>query len=219
MSKFSAEKTINLFCIFSYFSDHIIQNFLRFVFSKPFYLLTMEETEFTPKTSLTQMALTNGLLTGFVLILISLVFYLLNDPTNQIATYISYVVIIAGIVWSTLAWRRDGLGGYITYGQAVGIGSYTILFTALISAVYMFVFMQFIDPGVKDIFIAQAEEQILTRTPDIPDEQLDAALALTERMFNPLILAISTLFTYGLLGVLFSLITSAFLKKKAPESF
>jgi len=179
----------------------------------------MEETEFTPKTSLTQMALTNGLLTGFVLILISLVFYLLNDPTNQIATYISYAVIIAGIVWSTLAWRRDGLGGYITYGQAVGIGSYTILFTALISAVYMFVFMQFIDPGVKDIFIAQAEEQILTRTPDIPDEQLDAALALTERMFNPLILAISTLFTYGLLGVLFSLITSAFLKKKAPESF
>ena len=179
----------------------------------------MEETEFTPKTSLTQMALTNGLLTGFVLILISLVFYLLNDPTNQIASWISYSVIIAGIAWSTIAWRKDGLGGYITYGQAVGIGSYTILFAAILSALYMFVFMQFIDPGIKDIFIAKAEEQILTRTPDITDEQLDAALAMTERMFNPVFLAISTFFTYALLGVLFSLITSAFLKKKDPDSF
>ena len=179
----------------------------------------MEETEFTPKTSLTQMALTNGLLTGFVLILISLVFYLLNDPTNQIASWISYSVIIAGIAYSTITWRKDGLGGYITYGQAVGIGSYTILFTAILSALYMFVFMQFIDPGVKDLFIAHAEEQLLTRTPDITDEQLDAAIAMTERMFNPVFLAISTFFTYALLGVLFSLITSAFLKKKDPDSF
>jgi len=179
----------------------------------------MEETKFTPKTSLTQMALTNGLLTGFVLILISLVFYLLNDPMNRIAVWISYAVIVAGIAWSTIAWRRDGLGGYIAYGQAVGIGSYTILFAALLSALYMFVFFQFIDPGVKDVLIAHTEEQILTRTPDIPDEQLDAALAMTERMFNPVFLAISTFFIYALLGVLFSLITSVFLKKKAPESF
>lgn len=179
----------------------------------------MEESGFATKKSRVTTALTHGLLVGFAIIVLFVVFYLLNDPANQIINYLNFAIMLAGIIISTIVWRNEGLDGYITYGQAVGIGSLTMVFAALVNAIFLFLFLQFIAPDAKQMFMAAAEEQTLRRTPEISDDQLDAMLALTERMFTPVILGISTFFSVAGIGLIFSLITSAFLKKKNPDPF
>jgi len=179
----------------------------------------MEHLENSSKQGMAKPALTYGLLIGVVLVMISMGFYLAGAITSQFSSYAGLLAILVGIVLATLSWRKEIMGGYISYGQALGFGTLTILFAAIVSGIFTFVFFQFIDPGAINTLMLAREEAMLRSMPEITDEQLEMTLEMQRRFMTPTIMTISgTVFTV-LIGFAMSLITSIFLKKKPKEEF
>ncbi len=172
----------------------------------------MENTEQTKKASLTATSVTYGLLAAIGLILITLLTYLFNLTGIRWISYLTYVVLLAGIILGTIKFRDDDSGGFISYGRALGFGTLVSFFAALISGIFLFVFYKFIAPDSFEQIRILAEQNIIEANPDITDQQLDLAM----RMTTPLMVLISSLFSITFIGFVFSLATSAFLKKKDP---
>lgn len=172
----------------------------------------MENTEQPKKASLAAASFTYGLLTAIGLILITLLTYLFNLTEVRWISYLSFVVLIAGIILGTIKFRDDDLGGFISYGRALGLGTLISLFASLISGVFVYIFYSFIAPDAFEQIRILAEQRMIEANPDITDQQLDMAM----RMTTPLMGFISTLFSITFIGFVFSLATSAFLKKKDP---
>ena len=180
----------------------------------------MNNTEIlAPRPGMAKTALTYGLLIGILVIAISLVFYFSGNLASNFSAYISYAVLLGGIILATKAWRDEVKGGYISYGQALGFGTLTIFFAAVLTGIFFFVFYKLIDPAAINTLLEAAEDKMINQNPNITDEQLDMALALSKRLMTPFFLAISTIFSYTFIGFVLSLITSIFMKKKNPEVF
>ena len=177
----------------------------------------MENTEITDRPGMAKYALTYGLLTGVLLIVIHLVFYLTGDIASKYIAYIYYAVILAAILIASKAWRDEVMGGYITYGQGLGFGTLTIFFASALVAVYIFIFYKFVDPGAMNDLLVAAEERMIEKNPSISDDDLDLALSITQRFMKPGFMAISSVLNYTFLGFVMSLITSIFMKKSNPE--
>jgi len=179
----------------------------------------MENAVLNSQPNMVKTSITYGLLIGVLLILILFVFYLFGEITNVWASYVSYAVMFGGIILATRARRNEELGGFITYSQALGLGTLTIFFSSLAVGIYVYIFYAFIDPAAINLLIEAAEIAILESTPNISDEELDSALSISQAFMKPGIMAISTTASYTFLGFVMSLITSIFLKKKNPELF
>jgi hypothetical protein len=177
----------------------------------------MENIETTSSPGMAKTALTYGLLIGILLIVIQLVFYFAGIMTSKYSGWISYVVIMGGIFLATKAWRDEGKGGYITYGQALGFGTLTIFFASILVAIYIFLFYKFIDPAAMNLLYEAAEQKIIDKNPNITDAELDMALSISQRLMKPGFMAFSSILNYTFLGFVMSLITSIFIKKNNPE--
>jgi hypothetical protein len=91
----------------------------------------------------------SGIYLGIVLILISVVFYVMGDPMSKVAQYLTYPLLIAGVIYGQINYKK-ALDGTMSYGQALGAGILTVVFASLISGIYTFVMYKFIDPSLQE---------------------------------------------------------------------
>jgi hypothetical protein len=159
-------------------------------------------------------ALLYGVYLGAAMIIISLLFYVLNLYTENWTNYIIYVVLLGGIVYSALTFRDKHLNGFITFGQSFMIGFFTVLFAAVITAIYTGIFMSFAGDEVAAIIMQKAEESMLEKKPDMSEEQIELAMKMTERMMSPVWLTIISFLSNLFFGTIFSLLASIFIKKE-----
>jgi prepilin signal peptidase PulO-like enzyme (type II secretory pathway) len=159
----------------------------------------------------------SGIYLGIVLILISVVFYVMGNPTSKVAQYLTYPVLIAGVIYGQINYKKT-LNGTMSYGQALGAGILTVVFASLISGIYTFVMHKFVDPSLQEQMRIAAEEQILKQG-NVTEEQLDVAMSLTSKLMTPVMLFFSAIFGGALSGLIVSLITSIFTQKKPVDDF
>lgn len=164
--------------------------------------------------SLSQHALIYGLITGVVMIVFSLVLYLANLHMNRVFGYISYIFILGGMVYGSLEYRKKYLNGFMTYGKAFSSCFLIGLFAGILSAIYMFFFAQFIHPGFVQELLEQSREQIVNSNPNMTEEEVDQALAISARFMSAPFLAIWGLLANILISAIISLIIGLFLKKE-----
>jgi hypothetical protein len=169
----------------------------------------MEENK---KPSLLRSTLNYGVMLGLALVIYSILLWMFNATFNQGLSYISYVIMIGGIVLATRAYRDQEQGGYISYGRSLGVGTLTVLFASVITSVYTYLLFSVIDPGLLDRLMIMREEAFYES--GLADDQIDMALQMTERFARPGIMAISGFFGGVFVGFIISLITSIFLKKE-----
>jgi hypothetical protein len=154
-----------------------------------------------------------GAITGFAIIIVTVILYILNISQNFTVSIIVYVIQITAIVIGTRFLRDKIQNGNITYGRALGSGTMISIFASVIIAFYMFIFLKFIDPGELDKIFAMMEDNLYKQ--GLPEDQIDMALEMSKKFTTPFTIALGTVFSYGLWGFLFSLITSIFIKKKS----
>ncbi|MDT8394670.1 MAG: DUF4199 domain-containing protein [Bacteroidales bacterium] len=177
----------------------------------------MEENKpvFT-KPSAGKAALTYGLILGAVLIVLHLILFLLNIHKGTTGFIITLAVIIAGITMATLDYRNKKWNGFITYGKVVKIGFVTMLFAAIIVAVYTFIYHGYINPAdMRDARI-EATQQIYNMGLD--PEAESQALKMQEFIHTPLVYSLATIFSYALMGIIISLVVAIFIKKEESPS-
>lgn len=162
-------------------------------------------------------ALNFGLLTGAVLIIVSLIIYLVGQFGNRSLSNIGFLFLIVGIVYGVWYYKMKVNEGFLSIGKGVATGTLIAVWAGLLSAVYTILLMTVIDPGLTEEILALAEEEILRQNPEIGDAEYEMAMSFTRRLTNPWFTSIMALIFYAIVGLIVSLIASAIMKKE-PET-
>jgi len=135
------------------------------------------------KVSVWKANLTNGLILGLIGIVYSLVVYFFDLTLNKVQGYVFLVILIVALYFLIKSYRDNHLHGQMTYGQAVGAGMVIFLYYSFITAIFTWILFAVIDPGLIDKQIAFAEELLQKR--GLPQEAMDAAMRVQQKMINP----------------------------------
>jgi hypothetical protein len=165
--------------------------------------------------SIWKSSLTNGIYLAIALILVSVVFYVTGSPFSKVGQYISYPIMIGGIILGQLAYKK-ALGGTLTYGQAVGVGVLTMVFASLISGIYTYLLYAVIDPSLQEQLRIFTEEQIIQQG-KVPEEQLEMAVNMAAKFQTPPIMFAMAVVGGAFIGTIISLITAIFIKKNPSD--
>jgi hypothetical protein len=161
-----------------------------------------------------------GAILGLGLVIISLLFYVLDQSESEFKSFFDYIIILGGIVLGTTSYRDGVTGGFLSYGGCFKIGVLVSFFASIIFSFYTYVFFSFMDPEVINVILEQIEQSMIDQGNS--DEQIELAMGYTSQFMTPLMLTIGTLFTFSFTGAIFSLGTSFFLKRESdtfPTNF
>ena len=159
-----------------------------------------------------------GIICGLVYVVLSMVSNLLGISQGGssgmgilmwiLSFGLSFLVIFLGIK----AFRDDVNSGYLTMGEAFKLGMGIALIAALITAAFVLLYNNVIDPEAVDKAIAAQREAMEDRGMD--DEAIDQAMSMTGFMRNPAILIAMTVFIQLIGGLIKSVISGAVLQNK-----
>ena len=157
----------------------------------------------------------SGVYLAIALILLSVIFYVTGNMFSKVAQYLSYPVIIAGIIWGQISYKKE-LGGFSSYGQALTAGLLTMVFASIISSIYTYILYAIIDPSLQEQMRIFTEEQMIAQG-KVSEEQMEMALNMTAKFQTPAMMAVIGIFGGALLGLIISLITAIFIKKNPSD--
>ena len=156
-----------------------------------------------------------GVITGVVIIVYSIISFITESMAVQSAGgWVSFFSLVIGIVLTHRAFNDEN-GGFMSYGQGLGLGSVLGMIAGLVSGIFAFIYHSFVDTGLLQRQMDQARVQMEDQ--GMADQQIDQAMEWTEMIMTP-----SMMLIMGVLGTLFfafvlSLIISAFTKNSHPE--
>lgn len=171
------------------------------------------ETTTTP-VSTTSVGLRYGLLTGLVSIIISFGLFVTHQETNPLR-YATFMVLIAGIVLAMNSFKQNNQG-FMSFGQGVGIGAMLSAVVGVLSGIFSYVYMSFIDPDVVSRMTEKIRSDMEARG-GMTDEQIDQAMAMSVKFMNGPFTLIAAVLGTLLVGVILAMVISAFIKNAPPE--
>ena len=165
-----------------------------------------------------------GLIWGGASILLTLISFLTNtDPSlPNTSTVLKFVYGILGlgiaiwcIVMAIKQHRDQELGGYITLGRGMGMGTIVGLVAGALSGAYMLLHVLVINPGWGDQMRSALMEQY--ETMGLADDQIEQSMSMVGFMFNPVFQLVGGLINGVFVGFLIGLIAGAIMKRDAPK--
>jgi hypothetical protein len=119
---------------------------------------------------------------------------------------------VIGIVILVLAHKnfKDETDGFMSYGQGVGIGLWCSLTATFIGVIFTYLYINFIDTTVMDLFYQKQLEQMEAK--GMAESQIEMAVGWTKKLFFPIYIFAGIFF-----GLLVALIVTIFTQKKLPE--
>lgn len=166
------------------------------------------------KSNIWGVAKKHGIILGLISITYFVILNIAGLVTNQIAGYVGYIFSIAIIYMAHGAFKNEG-DGYMTYGQGLGLGTATSLISGVISSVFSFIYIKFIDDSFLEQIMDKAVEDMEAK--GMSDGEIDQAMEITSMMMNPIGITIMGIIGAVFLGFVFSLVISAITKNTNPE--
>ena len=184
---------------------------------KPFI---MENT-----ASPTKSGLQYGVLFGIIMIFEFVVSYVLDiDPIQNrsigiVMNLFNFLIFPILFIYLGCSNYKNKLNsGFITFGECLKIGvsicTLAGLLYGLFSGAFGMIFPEFMDEVLR-----KTKGVMLSQNPDMPSEQVEMALSWTKKFMNPTIAIPFTVAMYAFLGLIYSLIIGAIMKKENPQSF
>jgi hypothetical protein len=168
------------------------------------------------ETSTARVALKWGVITGLALIVYSTLLYTLGQMANGMLTVVIYVIIAVGLVLGMREYRTLN-GGYLNFGEGVGLGALLSAVAGLLSSAYTVLYSTVIDPGVQERMMDQMRDQLETQ--GMSDDQIEKAVEIAQMFQSPGLQFIIGIFGTILIGVVFSLIIAAILRQSKSNPF
>ena len=160
-------------------------------------------------------AMSTGLVLGLVLMIVSLIQNVMEMFGSVVFQYLSYIILIAGLILSIKYYRDQVQNGFISYGQVVGFGVLTALFAGIISAFLMFLYLKFVDGSMIAYIFDKTEQDLYSK--NMSDEQIDSTLAAMKNFTNPGMIAVLAVISNVFFGLIVSLIAGIFMKNEQDE--
>jgi len=164
------------------------------------------------KSGMLKHAMTYGAIIGLILVAYIVILYITGLTFKKGLGLVQYAVLFVGLYIGTKSYRDQALGGYISYGNALGLGVLIALFVGVIAVFFNFILMRYIDPDLVEKNLVAIEEQ-LQNSRFIPEDQIDAALERSRKSLTAVYSIPLGVLIFTFVGFVISLITSAIVKK------
>ena len=178
------------------------------------------EKKITP----TKSVISYGVLFGILMILEFVLSYILNvDPsTNKsygiiinILNFLAFPILF--ITYGANNFKNKINSGFISFGETLKAGVTICVIAALLSAIFTTVFNIIFPEFMESVLIKTREA--LEQKNNLTQEQIDMAIVWTKKFMNPAIAIPFTVVMYAFIGLIYSLIIGAIIKKEPIQNF
>ncbi len=167
------------------------------------------------KPSSARIALKWGIITSVIIIVYSVISFMTGlFIKNSASSYVSYLFLIGGIIMALKEYRTLN-NNFLGFGEGLGLGTLLSAVSALISSIFSFLYITFIDTTIMQQMSDMQREQMEAR--GMTQEQVEQAMEMVSKFTSPgMVFVIGVLF-FIFFGFIFSLIISAVMKKEKPQ--
>ena len=169
-------------------------------------------------SSIKSTVITYGIILGSISVVFQLMLFFLdmhykNDSTAGI---VSLIIMISVLLYSFISYKKIN-SGYLSLSEAIKIGLGVSLISALITIIYTQILINFLDPETMQKSLDLSMNTMRSENPEIPQEALDTARSIQEKMSSPLIFSAVQIIFSLFFGFIISLIGGLVVKKSKPE--
>jgi hypothetical protein len=147
-----------------------------------------------------------------VSIVITYTFQILNVDQNSAVKYVGYIPFLAFLLLAQKEYK-DQLNGYLTFGQGFSAGFRYAVFSGLLLAVFIFIYLSFLSPQVLEQSMA-AQQEVMSQK-GLSSAQIDKTLEIGKK-YGPIIGAFVAAVGTPIAGAIVALIGAAIFKKDPP---
>ncbi len=171
----------------------------------------------TPKTSVKNIAMNYGLILALVSIVISALLFVTESHIDRPiwASILSVILMALILFYGIKAFKKDN-GGFLSLGEALKVGLAIALIAGIISAIYNYIFMTYIEPDLIAKTLEFTSEKMYEQNPNLTEGQAKMALDITAKFMSPGIMFAMAIIGSLFLGFIFSLIGGLILKQPRP---
>jgi len=159
-----------------------------------------------------------GIRYGLMMSVLSIAFFVIMqvaglDMQGPIG-YLGWVITAVMLYLAHKYYKEEG-DGFMTIGQGVGIGFWAGTVSSVISSVFTYIYIKFIDSGFLDAIRDKQIESMQER--GMSDEQIEQAMKFASAFSTP-----EAIFAFGIIfgilgGIIIGLIVSFFTKNNNPD--
>ena len=162
--------------------------------------------------------ITYGIILGSISVVFQLMLFFLdmhykNDSTAGI---VALLITSGVIVYSFIVFKKNN-EGYMTLSEALKIGLGVSLISAIIGIIYTQLLVNVLDPDTMQKSLELSIDNMRAQNPEIPQEALETARSIQEKMSSPLIFSAVQIIFSLFFGFIISLIGGLIVKKSRPE--
>lgn len=174
----------------------------------------------TQTPSVKKIALNYGVLLALLTIVLQVISYVMNAHIDRpwwlslLQLFISVGMIIYGIK----AYKTEN-SGFLTLSQALKVGLAISLVAGLISVVFNYFFMNYIDPDFIQKSLDFSREQMIEKFPEMPQEQIDSSMEISAKFMSPWIMSAIAILSTLFFGFIISLVVGLIMKRNPPQQF
>lgn len=159
-----------------------------------------------------------GIRYGLMMSVLSIAFFVIMQVAGlDMQGPVGYVgwVITAVMLYLAHKYYKDEGDGYMSIGQGVGIGFWAGLVSSVISSIFTYIYIKFIDSGFMEAIQDKQIQSMQER--GMSDEQIDQAMKFASAFSSA-----EAIFIFGIVfgilgGVIIGLIVALFTKNNNPE--
>ncbi|UTW60745.1 DUF4199 domain-containing protein [bacterium SCSIO 12741] len=159
-----------------------------------------------------------GVFLGLMLIGISVIAYVAGLKTgDSINAWSGGIVMLVGVFYFMLRFRNKDNGGFASFGQLFVVGFLTLLIAIIISSVYSYVFLTYINPEAVDEIKQVTYDRYISS--GMSQEEAIKSMKMAEPFMTPLFTSLMAIVIYGFVGAGLGAIYGLILKKADPNPF
>ncbi|GEM_PF-5269422 len=156
--------------------------------------------------------LTWGTITGFAIIIFSLLTYFLNLLFNQAISFIIFIILLIFLIISLKNYRETILNGVMSYTQGLAYGLFFGIIASIWHNLFSFLLFTVIDSSLVEKMLAVTEENLMRQ--GLKQEQIDMMIKNFPSIQKSSILGVVGM---TILNFFFTMIVAIFLKKKNTD--
>ena len=167
--------------------------------------------------SVKKIGLNYGLLLGLLSVALSVITYVLGVHMERPwwVSLLSFLIMLGVIVYGLKSFKKDN-AGFLSLGEAIKVGLAISLISAIIAAIFNYIFVTVIEPNFVNDMLVMTQENMIKQNPNMTEEQMEMGMSMTEKFMQPWIMSTMIIIMSLFFGFIISLITGLIMKQPRP---
>ncbi|MEM1135643.1 MAG: DUF4199 domain-containing protein [Bacteroidota bacterium] len=169
------------------------------------------------KVSVKSIGIKYGIILGLFNIGYSLLLQLTGLAGEQSLGYLSFAFMIIILVFAYREFKGYN-DGFMKLGQGISLGMLIVVISSVFSSIFTYLYLKLVDDSMIQM-IADVTREEMMKNPNLSDEQIEQALAMTANFTTPEMILVFGIIGGLFFGFLISLVMSLIFRKENPEVY